>query len=349
MLINQDIGVAEVIPGYQLLEKILESYPHIIYRALRKLDNEEVVIKTLADKYPQKEHIASIRREYKITQQLQDGGAIRVYDLIAYGQGNLALVMEHFGGSLKQYLLEHRNRQFHLDEFFPLALRLACVLGRIHEKKIVHKNLGPTNILIDPETGELRIIDFGSSSELSSEHLDQVSLSGRNYGALPYTSPELTGRINRYVDYRADYYSLGVLLYQIITGQLPFKAADPLEWVHCIISQEAPLANTVNKKIPEALAEVIAKLMAKNAEDRYQSIRGLTADLERCRDEMKKGTDDFVFQLGQSDIYREFQIPQKLYGRDQELEQLQSYFNNSSNGAVEFCLVAGYWENCFCT
>ncbi len=342
MLIKQDIGITEVIPGYELLEKIQESYPHIIYRARRKEDNKEVVIKTLADKYPQKEHVAGIRREYKITQQLQDAGAICLEELTPYGQGNLALVMEHFGGSLKQYLAENRNHQFHPDEFFPLALRLACVLGRIHEKKIVHKNFRPTNILIDQETGELRVIDFGSSSELSSEHLDSVSVSGRNYEALPYTSPELTGRINRYVDYRADYYSLGVLLYQVLTGQLPFKATDPLEWVHSIISQEAPQANTVNKKIPKAVAEIVAKLMSKNAEDRYQSIQGLTADLERCRDKMKKGNNDFEFQLGQSDIYREFQIPQKLYGRDQELDQLESYFDNSSRGAVEFCMVAGY-------
>ena len=342
MLINQDIGITEVIPGYELLENIQESYPHIIYRALRKADKKEVIIKTLVDKYPQKEHIAGIRREYKITKQLQGAGAIFVDDLTSYGQGNLALVMEDFGGSLKQYLSGNKNRQFHLGEFFPLALRLASLLDGIHEKKIVHKNFGPTNILIDAETGELRIIDFGSSSELSSEHLESVSLSGRNYGALPYTSPELTGRINRYVDYRADYYSLGVLLYQVVTGQLPFKATDPLEWVHCIISQEAPQANTVNKKIPKALAEIIAKLMSKNAEDRYQSIHGLTADLERCRDEVNKTADDFTFPLGRSDIYREFQIPQKLYGRDQELEQLESYFASSSHGAIEFCLIAGH-------
>jgi predicted ATPase/class 3 adenylate cyclase/GAF domain-containing protein len=339
---NQDIGITEVIPGYVVLEAIRESCPHIIYRAIRDEDGAEVAIKTLADKYPQKEDVASLRREYKITRQLQGEAVIHVYALVPYGQGNLAMVMEHFGVSLSQFLSGYEDRQLPLEEFFPLAMRLSRAVGSVHEQKIVHKNLGPSNILIAPETGELRVIDFGASSELSREHLGTVSLTGRIYGALPFTSPELTGRINRDIDYRADYYSMGVLFYLMLTGQLPFNAGDPLEWVHCIISREAPPADTVNGKVPKVLAGIVAKLMAKNAEDRYQSSPGLEADLERCREEMKKGTSDFAFPLAQSDIYRQFQIPQKLYGRDQELEKLESCFENVSRGAVEFCLVTGY-------
>ena len=338
----QPHGIAETIPGYFILERLRDSYPHIIYRARRNADNAAVVIKTLADKYPQKEALATMRREHRITQQLQGRGVIQVYDLVPYGHGNLAIVIEHFGVSLKSHLATFEQGRVPLEEFFRIAIGLSRILGHVHEEKIVHKDLGPSNILIEPQTGELRLIDFGASSELSREHLDTLSLSGRVVATLAYMSPEITGRINRDVDFRTDYYSLGVLFYQMLTGRLPYEAADPLEWVHCIISREAVPANLVNNAVPEVLAQIVARLMEKNAEDRYGSGHGLEADLEQCRNAVAMGRPDTTFPLARHDVNRRFQIPQKLYGRDVELGQLEAFFKNASEGAVEFCLVAGY-------
>ena len=338
----QNIGIAEVIPGYSELEKIRESYPHVIYRAVRKDDGVAVVIKTLLDKYPKKEDLAGLQREYQITSKLHADGVIRVFALIPYGQGNLAMVMEQFGISLSQYLASFENQVLPLDRFFPIAKRMVTILGHVHDNKIVHKNIAPANILIEPNSGELRLIDFGSASELSREHLDTISLSKRIEGFLPYISPEQTGRMNRDTDYRTDYYSLGVSFFQMLTGQLPFHAKDPLEWVYCTISRQPPTAKSINRSLPGVLSEMVTRLMAKNAEDRYQSSHGLIIDLDKCREQMKLGSSEFTFKLAQSDTSARFQIPQKLYGRERELEKLETFFENAVNGAVEFCLVSGY-------
>ncbi|HEX5111362.1 MAG TPA: serine/threonine-protein kinase, partial [Saprospiraceae bacterium] len=341
MKTGQDIGKVDLITGYEILNKIQESYPHAIYLATRKEDNTEVVLKTLIDQYPRKEDIAGIRREYKIIHDLQADGVIHVHALIPHGQGNLAMVLEYFGISLKQYLASLEKQILPLDQFFTIAIRLVKAISNVHDKRIVHKSIDPSNILIDPATLDLRLIDFGSSSELSREHLDNINLTKKIEGSLAYISPEQTGRINRDIDYRTDYYSLGVTFYQMLTGKLPYSANDPLEWVHCAISRQPPQANAVNNKIPAVLAELVAKLMAKNAEERYQSSHGLIADLEKCRDQYSRGG-DFTFQLAQTDVSRRFHIPQKLFGRENEIEKLESYFENAAEGAVEFCLVSGY-------
>jgi predicted ATPase/class 3 adenylate cyclase/tRNA A-37 threonylcarbamoyl transferase component Bud32 len=338
---NHEIRAAEIIPGYLVKEKICESTQHILYQAVGEIDNKEVVIKTLTDKYPKKEDLASIRREYQIISKLQFEGMIQVYSLIPYGHGNLGIVMEQFGISLSKYLANFENRILPLNQFFSIAIPLVKILGSLHEKRIIHKDISPANILIEPDTQELRIIDFSSSSELSREHQD-ITLSKRIEGSLPYMSPEQTGRMNRDIDYRADYYSLGISFYQMLTGQLPFIANDALEWVHCHISRQATPPNKVKKTIPKVLSDIITKLISKNAEDRYQSSHGLTVDLEKCRDEIRKGFHDFKFELAQADVSRQFQIPQKLYGREKELEKLELYFENASQGSVEFCLVSGY-------
>ncbi len=341
MDINHESSVAEIIPGYLVLDKISESNQHVIFSAIRETDNEEVAIKALIDKYPKKEDIASITREYQILNKLQFEGIVKVHSFVPFGQGNRGIVMEKFGISLRDHLVASENHLLSLKQFFSIAIPLVKILGTLHEKRIIHKDITPANILIDPETADLRVIDFSSSSELSREHQD-ITLAKRIIGSLPYMSPEQTGRMNRDVDYRTDYYSLGISFYQMLTGQLPFMANDALEWVHCHISRQAVPANKVNRTIPKVLSDIITKLISKNAEDRYQSSYGLAADLEKCNDDIKKGFHDPGFVLAQSDVSRRFQVPQKLFGRKNELERLELHFDNASRGSVEFCLVSGY-------
>jgi predicted ATPase/class 3 adenylate cyclase/tRNA A-37 threonylcarbamoyl transferase component Bud32 len=342
MSVKKDIEVFELFRGYDILETINESYPHTIYLATRKEDGVDVVIKTLSDKYPKNEDLAGIQREYRIMKDLAGEGVAEVYDLIPHGHGNLAIVMERFGLSLHHYLSGFKNQMLPLDQYFELSVQMVDLCRKMHERKIVHKNLQPSNFLIAPNSRELRLIDFNVSSELSREHLDTGSISKWNEKSLPYISPEQTGRINRDTDYRSDFYSLGVSFFKMLTGGMPFNAGDSLEWVHCIISRQPPLAHTFNSQIPNTLSAILAKLMAKNAEDRYQSSFGLRADLEKCRDLWNQGLNEVTFEIAQSDVSRRFQIPQKMYGRETEIRKLESCFENASHGAVEFCLVSGY-------
>ncbi len=329
------------IPGFDLEDVVHESGPRVIYRAVRKVDGEEVMLKTLRAQYPRKQDVAEIRREFQIANKLSVDGVIRVHSLVSYGADNLAIEMEPFGLSLADLMAQRNRKPLPLDLVFSIAVRLAQVLGRLHELDVVHKDVTPRNVLIDPETGGLRLIDFGISSELSRER-QSITLSKRLEGSLPYISPEQTGRMNRDLDYRSDYYSLGVTLYELLTGELPFSADNALEWVHRHISHPAPAAHAVVDDIPEPLSRIISKLMAKNAEDRYQSTYGLIADLERCRDERAHTGSVTPFALGQKDISRKFQIPQQLYGREEELGQLVARFDDVAHGATELCLVSGY-------
>jgi predicted ATPase/class 3 adenylate cyclase/tRNA A-37 threonylcarbamoyl transferase component Bud32 len=339
--INHNSNAADLIPGYLLREKLYESNLHVVYAATGEKNHEEFVIKTLIEKYPKKENIAGIRREYQILAGIQFEGVVKVHALVPFGQGNWCIVLEKFGISMADYLAQCENNILPLKIFFSVAIPLVKLIGNLHQKKIIHKDINPSNILIDPDTFDLRLIDFSSSTELSSEQQD-FTLAKNIAGSLPYMSPEQTGRMNRNLDYRTDYYSLGITFYQLLTGQLPFRAADALEWVHCHITRVPTPVNKMNRMVPAALSAIIAKLISKNAEDRYQSSYGLVNDLEKCRDEINKGYHDFDFELALSDVSHTFQIPQKLFGRDNELERLEFYFDNAARGSVEFCLVSGY-------
>ncbi len=170
--------------------------------------------------------------------------------------------MERFGISLAQHLAGFSNQVLPLDQFFSIAIPLVKSLGKIHEKAIVHKDLVPRNILVDPETLDIRLIDFSAASELSREHQD-VAILNNIEGSLPYMAPEQTGRMNRDIDYRTDYYTLGISFFEILTGKLPFEAKDALEWVHCHISRQPPSAVSFNPSIPRMVSAIIEKLLSK--------------------------------------------------------------------------------------
>lgn len=329
------------IPGFENIELIHESDPLVIYRAFRESDGAQVILKTLLAKYPHKLDVAEIQREFQVVTQLNIDGVIRMHSLVTYGSGNLAIEMEPFGLSLADLMAQRDGKPLPLDDFFPIAVRLTQILGRLHEHGLVHKDVTPGNVLIDPQSRELRLIDFGISSELSRER-QSIMLPKRLEGSLPYISPEQTGRMNRDLDYRSDYYSLGVTFFELLTGELPFSATDTLEWVHRHISQPPPAAHQVNRDVPEPLSRIIAKLMAKNAEDRYQSSYGLIADLTSCRDDPLQTASLTPFDLGRMDVSRKFQIQQQLYGRTEELAQLITLFEDAAHGATSVCMVSGY-------
>jgi predicted ATPase/class 3 adenylate cyclase len=334
------------IPGYRIVKPLHESGPRVVVLAARERDGEEVVLKTLAAQYPSKRDVAELRREYQIARSLRGvSGVIRVHSLETHGHGSLAIVMEPFGLSLADLLREREGRPLPLEPFLQLSLRLTEILGELHQRNIVHKDVVPRNVLVkprrDPENfSELCLIDFGISSELHRER-QSTTLSKRLEGSLPYISPEQTGRTNRDLDYRSDYYSLGVTFFELSTGKLPFAADGALEWVHRHISMPAPSASSVNPEVPPAVSAILLKLMSKNAEDRYQSGYGLNADLQRCLDSLRAHNRIEDFELGKHDVSRSFRLPQRLYGRDAELSRLESCFQDVASGLTDVCLLSG--------
>ncbi|MBD2181171.1 AAA family ATPase [Planktothrix sp. FACHB-1375] len=328
-----------VFTGYQILEQIYESANSLVYRGWQERDNQPVVLKILKLNYPTFSELIKYKQEYYITRSLDYPGIIKVYNQEKY-QNTLCIVLEDFGGeSLKLWM---KKRVFTLLEFIEIAIATTDSLGQIHAANIIHKDINPSNIIFNPATKQLKIIDFGIATQLTREN---PTLKNPNVleGTLPYISPEQTGRMNRALDYRTDFYSLGVTFYELLTGKLPFETDNALELVHCHIAKQPLPPHHINSEIPPILSKIVMKLMAKTAEDRYRSAWGLKVDLENCLNQWRSSQKISDFVLGYQDISDKFQIPQKLYGREAELKTLLSTFERISNsGQAEILLVAGY-------
>ncbi|BAB72843.1 trifunctional serine/threonine-protein kinase/ATP-binding protein/sensor histidine kinase [Anabaena sp. FACHB-709] len=325
--------------GYQNLTQIYAGTRTLVYRGIREEDQKPIVIKMLRYEYPSFSELVQFRNQYTITKNLHISGIIKTYSLENY-ENSYALVMEDFGGvSLKDWSIQ--NSEISLDEFFHIAIQIVTILDGLYRSRVIHKDIKPSNILINPITKEIRLIDFGIASLLPRE---TQTLTSPNVleGTLAYLSPEQTGRMNRGIDYRSDFYSLGVTFFELLTGQLPFYCDDPMKLLHCHIAKRPPQVHDINSTIPLAVSNIAFKLMAKNAEDRYQSALGLKHDLETCWKQWQTQGEISVFELGSRDICDRFIIPEKLYGRQAEVQQLLAAFERVSQGNREMILVAGF-------
>lgn len=326
--------------GYQIIAKIYESSNSLVYRAIDAHNNQPIILKILKEEYPTPSELIRYKQEYELTRSLNLDGAIKTYGLQRY-QNSLLIILEDFGGeSLEKLITE---RQFSLKDFLRISIKIAESLGNIHAANIIHKDLNPSNIVYNPETGQLKIIDFGISSILSWEN-PTISDPKHLEGTLAYISPEQTGRMNRAIDYRSDFYSLGVTFYELLTHQLPFTTTDPMELVHCHIAKQPVLPHLLvgEERCPKIVSNIVMKLMAKTSEERYQSAGGLVADLKTCLSQLENFGNIFNFTLRSQDISNKFKISQKLYGRKSEIDQLLTTFEMVSQGSTEMIVVAGY-------
>jgi predicted ATPase/signal transduction histidine kinase/tRNA A-37 threonylcarbamoyl transferase component Bud32 len=324
--------------GYQTNELLYESDNSLVYRAYSKGDNKSVILKMLKQAYPSPKRIAEFRREYEITKKLNTKGVVDAY-FLENDDHQWVIVLEDFGGiSLSQ---AKQKKRFLLHEFLSLAIEIVDIIGQVHEHCVIHKDINPSNIIWNEATGQLKLIDFGISIELSQE---ATTFGNPNLleGTLAYISPEQTGRMNRVIDYRTDFYSLGVTFYELLTEKLPFDTHDVLELIHCHIARQPILPHKHEASIPTLISKIVLKLMEKNAEDRYQTAYGLKADLKECLRQLQILGQINSFDLGQQDISGRFQTPQKLYGREQEISALLAAFNRVSQGTSEMVLVTGY-------
>lgn len=326
------------IPNYNIIETLYENNKTLIYRATRASDGQKVILKLLQPELGALERQPGLKQEYGIISRLRGKSVVNVESLEEY-EKTLMMVMEDFGGASLYDILKKQSLK--LEEFLSLAIKIAESLDIIHRNNIIHKDINPSNIIWNQETSVVKIIDFGISTELSHEN---ISLQNPHLlkGSLPYISPEQTGRMNRTVDYRTDLYSLGVTFYEMLTGRLPFISDDVMEIVHCHIAKMPDAPHLLTVGIPEVISEIVMKLMAKTAEERYQSAWGLKADLEKSLNELTSKENIEHFELGSEDISSRFDIPQKLYGREAEIDALLKAFEHINAGGVILFLVAGY-------
>ncbi|AFZ06184.1 multi-sensor signal transduction multi-kinase [Oscillatoria nigro-viridis PCC 7112] len=335
--------------GYQILDRIYSGTRTLVYRAFRTGDKQPVAIKVLRNEYPSFSELLQFRNQYTIAKNLNLPGIIETYSLEPY-QNSYALVMEDFGGiSLNEWTEKGETRPS-LKEFLEVAIDLSNTLDILYRHRIIHKDIKPANILINPHTKHVKLIDFSIASLLPRE---TQTLMNPNVleGTLGYLSPEQTGRMNRGIDYRTDFYSLGVTFYGLLAGQLPFQSNDAMELVHCHIAKQPPSLHEINPAIPPVLSEIVSKLMAKNAENRYQSALGLKFDLEFCLQQLEENGRIKSFTIAQRDVGDRFIIPEKLYGRETEVAELLAAFDrvagfsqqaSEQGGGCELMLVAGF-------
>ncbi len=326
------------IVGYNIHEKLFENERTLVYRAIRNNDGEAVAIKLANSPYPLHADLIRLKHEYDVLMHLNLDGVARAYALENYQEG-FALVLNFFDGVPLSKICQ--KSPITLRQFLEYAIGLTNLIGKVHECGIIHKDVSPSNFLVNEATGELQLIDFHLASFLARQEQEAVSPSLLE-GSFPYMSPEQTGRMNRGIDYRTDYYSLGVSLYEVLTGSHPFQAKDAIGWVHCHIAKTPLSIRSHRRDVPVVIEKIIFKLMSKKAEDRYSSITGILWDLEKCRKQLAQKDDIDNFSVGECDYSGKFQIPQKLYGRENETNILEDCFSRIVAGGAEMLMVAGY-------
>lgn len=325
---------------YKIIEKISDGLDTVVYRVLELVNERMVILKILKYEYYNLEYITEFKHEYDISKSLNLPGVIKVYRLENY-ENSIALVLEDIGGQNLKQFLDNNHSRLNIIDCLKLAIQLTNIIIDLHEQHIIHKDIKPQNIIINPKSKQIKITDFSIASRLSKEN---VMLSDPNFlkGTLAYMSPEQTGRMNRSIDYRTDFYSLGITFYEMLTCQLPFNCTDPLEIVHSHIAKQPLPPHHINPEIPEALSHVVMKLLFKTPEERYQSGLGLKADIEICLEQLLSNGKNENFIPGKLDKFSQFTIPQKLYGREEEVTSLLSAFERVSVGRSEMMLVSGY-------
>ncbi|WP_437275188.1 AAA family ATPase [Sorangium sp. So ce375] len=327
-------------PRYRVLGVLHQGADTILYRARRSEDGRPVVLKVLRRDHTSARALERLQRELEVARALDTAAIVRPYAMESLGD-QVALVLEDFGGRSLDRLLDG-DGPMPPGRFLPLALRLAGALAELHRRHVIHKDIKPQNLLYNPDTGEVKITDLGIAS-LSPRESQDIVHNGLIEGTLAYMAPEQTGRMNRWVDERTDLYSLGITFYEMLTGTLPFQATDPVEWVYCHIAQKPVAPHALTPSIPPLLSAVVLKLLSKAAEERYQSAAGLRHDLDECFARWQASGDIQPFALGERDLSDRFRVPQRLYGREREVEALLAVFERVvAQGRPELVLVSGY-------
>src|SRR5438094_3158253 len=322
------------------LETIRNDGEFILYRRRRQTaaPPSSVVALTPASERPPFESLRRMENEYSLRTDLDSGWSVSPIALMPYKERTMLVLTDPGGEPLDRLL----GRPMELTQFLPLAIGLTTALGQVHERGLIHKDIKPANVLVNHATGQVWLMGFGIASRLPRER-QAPEPPGFIAGTLPYMAPEQTGRMNRSIDSRSDLYAFGVTLYEMLTGSLPFTASDPMELVHCHIARQPIPPCERLKSIPGPVSAIIMKLLAKTAEERYQTASGAASDLRRCLADWETQHRIDEFPLGEQDTPDRLLIPEKLYGRESEIGTLLASFDRVvASGRPELVLVSGY-------
>ena len=343
--VNASLANFPVIDGYKITSLVYHGECTKIFRGLRLSDQTSVILKLLSNDYPTSDELHRLQKEFQLGKQVEGKYVVNYVEIIPHKAGKL-IVLEDDNAIALQEAFQTKN--FSLDRFFDIAIQLVEGLQEIHNAGIRHGNINPKNIVYLPEFHSIKYIDFSFSAFYREQSLviyeEAIAPFDNNeqlVGALEYIAPEQTGRLGRSIDERADYYSLGITLYEILTSQLPFNANESIALIYQHIASQAKPLHELNATIPEILSEIVLKLISKNPEERYQTLHGLCFDLKKCRDFISKGGHE-KFQLAENDLSSAFKISQKMYGRKKESETLQAAFNRTVLPRTEVVLISGY-------
>lgn len=324
--------------GY-LLEPLRDDGEFILYRARAKhLGLPSVLLLSPVSSRPSLETLKKIDREYSFKGELDATWAVRPLAISVYDDKKI-LVLEDLGGESLAQLI---RGPMEMKSFLRLAIVLADAIGQVHKRDLIHKDVKPSNVLVSTNRDRVWLTGFGLASRLAHE---RQPLEAPEFiaGTLAYMAPEQTGRMNCSIDSRSDLYALGVTLYELLTGSLPFTASDPMEWVHCHIARLPVPLHERFETLPLPVSAIVMKLLAKTPEERYQTAYGARTDLQRCLNDWENGGTISQFRLGENDLSDRLLIPEKLYGRTSEIEMLLASFERIvSGGRPELVLVSGY-------
>ena len=331
-------------PGYEVREVLDRGPRSTVYRGVRSRDGQSVILKYLTASAPTTRDLGRYRFAYELTRDLELPGICPTYDLLEH-EGRPLMVTQDIGGHSIRELL--KRSALDIESVLRIGVAVSSALSRLHLRRVVHRDVNPSNIVYNPHQTHVQLIDFDLASKLLSTTTELVNPGGLE-GTLAYISPEQTGRMNRAVDHRTDLYSLGVTLYEMLRGELPFLQKEPMALVHAHMAVTPPALTGV----PQQLVDVVMKLMEKNPEDRYQSASGVKSDLARCLQAVEAGQPIAAFPLGLRDVSPELKLSEHLYGREAEVNALMESFERAAygrspgdladTGHVELLLVAGY-------
>jgi serine/threonine protein kinase len=319
-----------------VLEPLREGAEFTLYRGRQHGDSTPVLAVALAADQPSPQSLRRLEHEYSLAGELDPAWAAKPLALTRH-EGRTVLILKDPGGEPLDLVLERSEGQaLDLARLLRIVIRLTKAIGQVHQHGLIHKDIKPANILVDDD-GNVWLTGFGIASQLPHERQTPTPPE-IIAGTLAYMAPEQTGRMNRSIDARSDLYCLGVTFYQMLTGRLPFTAADAMEWVHCHIARQP---RPLDEKIPAPLSAILMRLLAKTVEERYQTAAGLEADLRWCLAKWESQGHIDAFELGTHDVSDRLLIPEKLYGRELEIDALLAAFDRVvANGTAEFVLVS---------